>query len=33
MLLHHVLDLWVDWWRRHQARGEVIIVLTRQLFL
>jgi RNA-directed DNA polymerase len=24
--LHHVLDLWVDWWRRHHARGEVIIV-------
>ena len=24
--LHHVLDLWADWWRRHHARGEVIIV-------
>jgi Reverse transcriptase (RNA-dependent DNA polymerase) len=24
--LHHVLDLWVDWWRRHHTRGEVIIV-------
>ena len=24
--LHHVLDLWVDWWRRHHARGELIIV-------
>ena len=24
--LHYVLDLWVDWWRRHHARGEVIIV-------
>jgi group II intron reverse transcriptase/maturase len=24
--LHYVLDLWVEWWRRHHARGEVIIV-------
>src|SRR6266436_3391887 len=24
--LHYVLDLWVVWWRRHHARGEVIIV-------
>jgi hypothetical protein len=24
--LHYVLDLWVDWWRRRHARGEVIIV-------
>jgi RNA-directed DNA polymerase len=24
--LHHVLDLWVDWWRRRYARGDVIIV-------
>ena len=24
--LHYVLDLWVKWWRRHKARGEVIIV-------
>jgi RNA-directed DNA polymerase len=24
--LHHVLDLFVEWWRRHHARGEVIIV-------
>jgi hypothetical protein len=24
--LHYVLDLWVDWWRRRQARGEVIVV-------
>jgi retron-type reverse transcriptase len=24
--LHYVLDLWVHWWRRHQARGEVYIV-------
>jgi group II intron reverse transcriptase/maturase len=24
--LHYVLDLWADWWRRHHARGDVIIV-------
>ncbi len=24
--LHYVLDLWTEWWRRHNARGEVIIV-------
>ena len=24
--LHYVLDLWVEWWRGHHARGEVIIV-------
>jgi group II intron reverse transcriptase/maturase len=24
--LHYVLDQWVDWWRAHQARGEVYIV-------
>lgn len=24
--LHYVLDLWAEWWRRHRARGEVIIV-------
>ena len=24
--LHYVLDLWVDHWREHQARGDVIIV-------
>jgi len=24
--LHHVLDLWVEWWRRHRSCGEVIIV-------
>jgi len=24
--LHHVFDLWVDWWRRRHARGDVIIV-------
>jgi RNA-directed DNA polymerase len=24
--LHYVLDLWVQWWRRKQAHGDVIIV-------
>jgi group II intron reverse transcriptase/maturase len=24
--LHYVFDLWADWWRRHRATGEVIIV-------
>lgn len=24
--LHYVFDLWVPWWRRKQARGEVIVV-------
>jgi group II intron reverse transcriptase/maturase len=26
LYLHHVLDLWVDQWRRKQATGDVIIV-------
>jgi group II intron reverse transcriptase/maturase len=24
--LHHVLDLWAQWWRRHHAHGDVIVV-------
>jgi group II intron reverse transcriptase/maturase len=24
--LHHVLDLWADWWRKRHARGDVVIV-------
>jgi len=24
--LHYVFDLWANWWRRHVARGDVIIV-------
>jgi RNA-directed DNA polymerase len=24
--LHYVYDLWVQWWRKSQARGEVIVV-------
>ena len=26
LYLHHVYDLWVDWWRRHHARGNVMTV-------
>jgi RNA-directed DNA polymerase len=26
LYLHHVLDLWADWWRRRRAYGDVIIV-------
>jgi hypothetical protein len=26
LFLHYVLDLWVNWWRSHHARGEVYIV-------
>jgi RNA-directed DNA polymerase len=26
LYLHHVLDRWVDWWRRHEACGDVIVV-------
>lgn len=26
IFLHYVLDLWVTWWRKHRARGEVYIV-------
>lgn len=24
--LHHVFDLWADWWRRRHAHGDVIVV-------
>jgi len=24
--LHYVFDLWVQWWRTTQARGDVIVV-------
>lgn len=24
--LHHVFDLWIQWWRKHEARGDVIVV-------
>ena len=26
IFLHYALDLWVEWWRGHRARGEVYIV-------
>ena len=26
VFLHYVLDLWIDWWRKRHARGEVIVV-------
>jgi RNA-directed DNA polymerase len=26
LYLHHVFDLWVDWWRKHRAHGDVIVV-------
>ncbi len=26
IFLHYVLDLWVQWWRKQHARGQVIIV-------
>ncbi|MBV9729004.1 MAG: RNA-directed DNA polymerase, partial [Pseudonocardiales bacterium] len=24
--LHYVFDLWADWWRRHRAHGDIVIV-------
>ena len=24
--LHHVFDLWAEWWRRRRAHGDVIVV-------
>jgi hypothetical protein len=26
LYLHHVFDLWVDWWRHHRAHGDIIVV-------
>jgi group II intron reverse transcriptase/maturase len=26
VFLHYVLDLWVEWWRKHRCRGDVVIV-------
>ena len=31
--LHYALDLWVDWWRKHEARGEVYIVRYADYFV
>ena len=24
--LHYVLDLWIQWWRKHHCRGDVVVV-------
>ena len=24
--LHYVLDLWIEWWRKHRSHGDVVIV-------
>jgi len=24
--LHYVFDLWIEWWRNHRCRGEVVVV-------
>jgi group II intron reverse transcriptase/maturase len=24
--LHYVFDLWIEWWRKHRCRGDVIVV-------
>lgn len=26
VVLHYVLDLWIEWWRTHRARGDVVVV-------
>ena len=26
VFLHYVLDLWVQWWRTHRCRGDVVVV-------
>jgi RNA-directed DNA polymerase len=26
VFLHYVFDLWIEWWRKHQARGDVVVV-------
>lgn len=31
--LHYVLDLWIDWWRRHHANGDAVIVRYADDFL
>ena len=30
--LHYVLDLWAERWRRHEATGDMIIVICRRLY-
>jgi hypothetical protein len=24
--LHYVFDLWIEWWRKHRCRGDVVVV-------
>ena len=24
--LHYVFDLWIEWWRKHNCRGDVVVV-------
>ena len=26
MFLHYVFDLWIEWWRRHHSRRDVVVV-------
>jgi retron-type reverse transcriptase len=26
VFLHYVFDLWIEWWRNHHARGDVVVV-------
>ncbi len=26
VFLHYVFDLWIQWWRKHRARGEVVVL-------
>jgi group II intron reverse transcriptase/maturase len=26
VFLHFVLDLWIEWWRKHRCRGDVVVV-------
>ena len=25
-ILHYVFDLWIEWWRKHHCRGDVVVV-------
>lgn len=26
VFLHYVLDLWIQWWRKHECRGDVVVI-------
>jgi len=26
VFLHYVFDLWIEWWRKHRCRGDVVVV-------